>query len=572
MGQPGPDRLVDRRTLLRSAALLAGGLTLPGGAVAGAAPLRPVGLDAAGRSVSGEPIVITAPIERLGQDARPSGEQVLRLAGQVQGPETLDPHLARDLPTAFLLRQIFRGLTRLGPDLQPTPELAERIEISADGLDYTFTLRREAVFHNGRQVTAADVAYSLTHALDPATAGGEGALLGGPTFLSDVVGAAEMLSGEATSLSGLEQVDGRTVRIRLVEPRATFLMKVAAAQTAIIDPNTVATNPEWWRAPNGTGPFRVVEWVPDDHLTLERFDGFFAGPPPLERVEMAMGPKAFQSFNLYQAGSLDLDGVPVGAVDSVISSRTQLRREVTVAPSLGTFYIAFRTDVPPMDDPRIRRAVFQAFPVAKVAELTYNGHLEPATGLIPNGMLGRDWPVEGEPYDLEAARAEVVGSRYGSPENVPPLEIYTAFSGPAESLRDVLRRDLGLAADVYAVDWLQFIDGLSLRRYPAYAWFWGADYPDPENFLWTLFGEGSPDNYLDYHNQPMNDLLRQARAENDVDRRADLYAQAQTLLMADHAVMPIYHDVNYSLAKPYVRGVELTPLGIIRLDTIWLER
>lgn len=565
------DRSLTRRSILRSAAL-AGAAALPawGGAFAG--PGRPAFLDRAGRPVAGEPVVITAPIEPLGQDARPSGEQRLRLAGEVQGPDSLDPHLARDLPTAFLLRQVYRGLTRLGPDLQPVPELAERIEISADGLEYTFTLRPEATFHNGRQVTAADVVFSFTHALDPATAGGEAALLGGPTFLSDIVGASELLGGAANSLSGVEALDGRTVRVRLVEPRATFLMKVAAIQAAILDPNTVAVAADWWRQPNGSGPFQVEEWVLDDHITLARFDGFYAGPPPLERIDLALGPKAFQSFNLYQAGELDVDSVPSTAVDSALSPHSPLRWEVTVTPALGTFYVAFRTDTPPMDDPRIRRAIFLAFPEEKVAELTFNGSFQVASGLLPNGMLGRDWPVAGEPYDLEAARAEVAASSYGSPETAPTLEIYTSFGGPADSLRDVLRDDLGLSVEVFAVDWPQFIDGLALRRFPAYAWYWGADYPDPENFIWTLFGEGSPDNYVGYDNPEMNALVRQARAESDLERRAALYAEAHELLMADHVVLPLYHDVSYTLAKPYVRGLEVTPLGIVRLDTVWLER
>ena len=568
-------RLVDtptltRRSILRSAAL-AGVAALPAWEGASAFPTRPAFLDQAGRPAFGEPVVITAPIEPLGQNASPSGEQLLRLAGEIQGPESLDPHLARDLPTAFLLRQIYRGLTRLGPDLQPVPELAERIEISADGLEYTFTLRPEATFHNGRQVTAADVVFSLTHALDPATAGGQAALLGGPTFLSDIVGASDLLSGTADALAGVEALDGRTVRVRLVEPRATFLMKVAAVQAAIIDQNNVALADDWWRRPNGSGPFQLDLWVPDDHITLVRFDGYFAGPPTLERIEIVLGPKAIQSFNLYQAGDVYVDHVPYTAVDSALAPNSPLRAEVTVTPALGTFYIAFRTDTPPMDDPRIRRAIFLAFPEEKVAELTYNGSFQVASGLLPNGMLGLDWPVTGEPYDLHAARAEVAASKYGSPENVPTLEIYTAFGGPADSLRDVLQDDLGLSVEVYAVDFPQLIEGLALRRFPAYAWYWGADYPDPENFIWTLFGEGGPDNYVEYDNPQMNELVRQARAEPDVEKRAALYAKAQDLLMADHVVLPLYYDVSYTIAKHFVRGLEVTPLGIVRLDTVWLE-
>ena len=557
-----PANRLSRRDLMRSSAVLAG-LAIAG---------RPAFLDAQGRTLTGESVVISAPIERLGQEARPSGEQILRLAGQTEGPDSFDPHLARDLPTTFMLRQIYRGLTRLGPSLEPVPELAERIEISADGLDYTFTLRSEATFQSGRQLAAADVVFSLTHALDPRTAGGSAALLGGPTFLSDIVGAREMLTGDAETVTGIEAIDYRTVRIRLVEPRAAFLLKIAAVQAAVIDPEDVASGPDWWRNPNGSGPFRVAEWEPDERIALERFDGFFAGPPPLERIEFALGPNAFNSFNLYQADQVDIDGVPFEDVEFVLSPINPLRWEVTVQKGLGTLYVAFRTDTPPMDDPRVRRAIFLAFPRSRVAELTYNDKLTPATGLIPDGMLNRDWQVETEPYDLDAARAEIAASSYGRPEDVPTLEIYTAFGGPVVALRDVLVDELGLSVDVYSVDWSQFIEGLALRRYPAYSWYWGADYPDPENFIWTLFGEDSPDNYVDYQNPPMNELIRRARTEPDIVLRGDLYAEANALLMADHAVMPLYYDVYYTLTKPYVRGLELTSLGIVRLDTVWLER
>src|SRR5690606_37659912 len=99
---------------------------------------------------------------------------------------SLDPALVKDLASMFLLRQVYAGLTRLDDELQPIPGLAERIEISPDGLTYRFTLRDQAYFHNGRPITAEDVEFSLTRALDLATVHGDASLLGGPTFLSDI--------------------------------------------------------------------------------------------------------------------------------------------------------------------------------------------------------------------------------------------------------------------------------------------------------------------------------------------------------------------------------------------------
>lgn len=507
-----------------------------------------------------------------GASPNPKGDQVLHLAGSTQGPESLDPALAKDLPTAFLIRQIYRGLMRLGPDLQPVPELAERVDVSPDGLVYTFTLRQNTAFHDGRALIADDVVFSFTHHLDPNTAGGQAALLGTAAFLGDIAGAADMLSGAASELAGVKALDEATVEITLTEPRAAFLMKVAAAQTSIIDQADVQSKPDWWRTPNGSGPFRLIEWKPDDHMTLERFDAFFGGTPSLRRVEIALGPKANQSFNLYQSDKIEITDVPFDAVSRVADANNPLRAELTSTPALGVLYVAFRTDTPPLDDPHVRRAIFQGFPRDKVADLTFNDTVSHATGLLPNGLLDRNWSVTVDAYDLDAAKSELAASKYAGRDDIPPIQIFTSSGiSPVDSLRQVLEEDLGLTVEVIEPDWPEFIDGLALRRFPAYSWFWGADYPDPENFLWTLFGSDGPDNYLSYQNPAMDALIAQARVESDVEKRANLYAQANQLLADDFAVMPFYYGVNYTLAKPYVRGLEVTMQGIIRLETIWLE-
>jgi ABC-type transport system substrate-binding protein len=533
-------------------------------------PGRVAELNQGGTPVAGEPIVITAQPEP--PDANPTGDQVLRLAGPADGPESLDPARSRDLATNFLIRQIFRGLTRLDSDLLPVPELAERIEIGADGTEYTFHLRDEITFHDGTPIEAADVVASLTRALSPSTTNGDVNELGGPSFLSDIDGAADVISGEATELRGVTAVNDRIVQIRLVEPRATFLMKLASAPASIVDAKQVAGDAERWRSPNGSGPFKVSEWVEGEQLALQAFESYFSGTPPLRRVDVLLGPNALQSYNLYQAGEIDIDSIGINVLDRVLSPESGMEDEVTVTPLFAVDYIAFRTDIEPMDDPMIRRAIQLGFPRAKVADVTFGGYVDPAAGLVPNGMLGVDWPVDALPYDLGAAREAIAQSRFGSAENVPPIRIYSASATGSESLRDILGQDLGLTVEVIAVDWPDFMDGLARREYPAYELYWGADYPDPESFLWTLFGTGRADNYIDYSNPIFDDLLQQAASEQDVAPRAALYEQAQQALMDDLMLIPLYYDVSYSVAKPFVHGLEMTPLGILRLETVWLER
>jgi ABC-type transport system substrate-binding protein len=516
-----------------------------------------------------QPFVLEAQDDPIG--ATPSGDQTLRLSGPVEGPDTLDPAFSRDLGTTFLVRQIFRGLTQFGSDLQPVPALAQRIEISADGLDYTFDLRDNATFQDGTPITADAVVFSLTRAMDPAIADGDVLLLGGPTFLSDIDGAGDLMSGQSKDLRGVEAVDEDTVRIRLSGPRSTFLMKLASAPASIVDPADPGRGVDWWRTPNGSGPFRISVWALNDHMTFVPFGGYFGGPPALSRIEIRLGANALRPFNLYEAGQIDVTGVDVTFVDRVLAPESGFSDQIRVTPLFAVDYIAFRSDIPPFDDPEIRRAIQLGFPREKIASVTYDGYVAPATGLIPNGMLGVDWPAQTLGYDLDAARQAIAESTYGSADKVPPIRIYVSGYAGATALRDTVERDLGIQVEIIDVDWSEFVVGLSRRSYPAYELYWGADYPDPESLLLILFGSGRSDNYVDYSNGAYDELLLQAASEQDVAKRSELYLRAQQLLVDDQVIIPLYYDVAYTLAKPAVKGLEVTSLGILGLESVWLE-
>src|SRR5829696_6456831 len=328
--------------------------------------LTPLIASADATPVAGSVVVIEA--KDRPRISNPTGRQELRLAGTIEDPVPLDPAVARDVNSAFMTRQVFRGLTRFDENLEPVPELAQRIEISGDGLTYRIQLRDDARFADGSQITAEDVAFSFTRALSPQTAADAGAALAGPSYLGDIVGADEFIRGEASELIGLRVVDDRTVEIELEAPRATFLMKLASAPAAIVDPDDVARGGEWWRDPNASGPYVVDVWEPEDELQLSSNKFYVGGEPDLRQVAFRLGPGAANAFNLYQADEIDIVSVPIQAIYRVSDEESPLRQELDVSPVLSTTYIAFRTDVAPMDDPEIRRAVQLAFPRWKVAE------------------------------------------------------------------------------------------------------------------------------------------------------------------------------------------------------------
>lgn len=531
---------------------------------------RPPFLQADGTPVAGEPVSYTA--RRPLQFGDPKGDQTFRITGPVVGPQTIDPALVRDLSSAFLTRLMFRGLVVFDAELNPALELAERAEVSADGLTYTFTLDPRAVFRSGRQITSNDVVFSLTRAVNPATAGGQAGLLSGPTFLSSIAGISEMLSGSTETLSGLIAIDDRTVQITLAQPDAAFLMKLGSAATSIVDPDDVASSEDWWRKPNGSGPFQISEWVENDHMTLTPVETFLDGKPALEEITILLGTNAYSSFNLYQSDRVEVCGIGSNDVDRVTAPESTLGDELITAKLFSSEYMTFRTDVAPLDDINVRKALIQAFPHDRIAEVMFDGHVDIADGVVPDGMLGAKWPVKILPYDPEQAVATFKQSKYADTTEIPAIQIYSTGNGSVAAFRDVVEEVLGLTIDAITVQSDEFFSGLALRRYPAYALYWGADFPDPATFLESLFATGSSDNYVDYSNPDFDALLRQAALEQDPTVRAATYLQAQQLLIDDAVVVPTYHDVGYYLRKPYVKGFEYTPLGLLQLETIWLER
>lgn len=493
----------------------------------------------------------------------------LRLAGPVQGPGSLDPALARDLATNFVLRQLFRSLVHFDAALRPVPELAESVTVSNDNLTYRVTLRSSARFHEGRAIDAEDILESLSRALRPGTAGGSTASLPGSTYLGDIEGANQVLTGATNMLSGVVVVDSRTVDITLAQSSATFLMKLASVPASIVDRHQSMSGAPW-NAPNGSGPFRLTSWEPGEAIELAAADTWWAGKPRVPTIRIRIGSSASQPLNLYQGGEIDVvDQVPSDQVPLVADPASGIAIGDLIQTDLfAVSYIAFGNTTPPLDDLNVRRAIRLAFPVSNVARAMFNGTVREAHGLIPDGMLQATWAEPLAPVDIAAAMDALSKSRYGAAARVPVIRVYGADVAPLEALRDTLRDALNLTIEVISVNWPDFLAGLAARRFPAFALYWGVDYPDPENLLWTLFGSESPENYPGYQNPDFDAVLAHARTTLDPRQRAAIYADAHRILLEDVAVIPLYFDRRTTLVRSGVGGLDVTPMGILRLETI----
>ncbi|MGH9173540.1 MAG: ABC transporter substrate-binding protein, partial [Vicinamibacterales bacterium] len=452
---------------------------------------------------------------------------------------------------------------KLDDDLRAQPDLSERIVISADGRTYTFVLRPDAIFHDGSPIDARAVVASLNRSSDPELMDGDGFALPAAIYLIDIVGAEARLAGVAESISGVAALDARTVQITLRDRTANFLYKLTGNPAQIVDVASIKGE-DWWDDPNGSGAFELTRWDANE-IVLTRFDDFYDGPPLLDDVRVLLGGSAFQPLNLYESGQIDLTEVPYFSVDRVLSESDPLNDDLRVVPQLSTAFIVMNPNLEPFDDPAVRQAIVAAFDRSKVTDVMFDGKVTQADGIVPPGILNREWLAMNPAHDLDAARVLF--------DSVGELDVSPAFfgSGAAISLARVLERDLGIEAGAIGLEWSDFSSRLTARSLPAFALTWIADFPDPANFLTALFLSDSPDNYIGYSNADVDRLLRAAEVEMDADERVRLYLEAQQRIIDDAVLIPLYHDVSYMVVKPYVNGLTISSIGILSLEDVWID-
>ncbi|MHB1004647.1 MAG: peptide ABC transporter substrate-binding protein [Chloroflexota bacterium] len=479
-------------------------------------------------------------------------EGVLRLAGSE--PRTLDPALAQDATSSSYLVNIHEGLVKLDDKLQVAPALAASWQVSPDGRTYTFKLREDARFQDGQPVTASDVKYSLERATDPVLKSPVAA-----TYLGDIVGVADKLAGRAKEVSGVTVRDGGSVAITIDAPKVYFLAKLTYPTANVLQRQNVESGPDWAKKPNGAGPYRLTRWD-QDWLVLQRSEQYYAKAALPREVRFYVGNRS--PLAMYEADQLDVTTVNLGDIERALDKVSALNKDLVITPGLGLYYLGLNATTEPFADRNVRRAFAQAIDKDKIVQVTLKGTVRRADGLLPPGLPGYDEGFKGLPYDLAAAKRSLADSAYGGAGGLPPV---TITGGMGDTFAQIFYRNLGAEMEVQVVR-EGFFEGLLARAYQMFFSGWLADYPDPQNFLDVLLHSQSEGNHSGYANNEVDRLLEQARVEDDAAKRLALYRQVERIAVADAALIPLYFDAQYTLVKPRVHGLALTPLGIVSFE------
>ena len=505
-----------------------------------------------------------------GRVERPAGGRLVRLFSD---PPTLDPHITTDSTSAVIVNEVFGGLVTITPDIVIAPDLAEDWDISPDGKVFTFRLRQDAKFHDGRPVVAEDFRWSLERAADPLTESPVADL-----YLSDVIGVADKLNGKAETIQGLRVIDERTLELTIDAPKSYFLAKLTYPTAFVVDRKNVEGNKNnWVFEPNGTGPFRLERYDIGETILLGRNENYHLGPPFLDEVEFILS--GGDPMLMYENDEIHVTGLGLADLERVQDPSNPLRTELATAPPGFTVsFIGMNLEQPPFDDVKFRQALNYAVNKKEIATTALSDLVVPAIGVIPPGFPSYNPDLRGYGYDPEKAKRLLSESRYGAdPASIPRITLSIAgnFGASVGLDMEVMLRSwqetLGVEVEIQQTEWATFLQDVHQRRFQMFALAWSADYPDPQDFLDIMFHTDSANNWGNYNNREVDSLLEKARVEPDQTARFQQYNLIEQLIVDDAPWVPLWHSTERKvLVKPEVKDYFLLPMTIPKLRHVYI--
>jgi oligopeptide transport system substrate-binding protein len=475
---------------------------------------------------------------------------------------TLDPAIGYDWQNWSMIKSLFDGLMDYEPGTTKLrPELAESYEISPDGKTFTFKLRKGVKFHNGREMTADDVKYSLDRVTNPKTQSP------GAGFFASINGYEDVAGGKSESLSGVTVVDPSTVKIELSRPDATFLHVMAINFSHVVPKEEVEKyGADFGKHPVGTGAYKMAEWTLGQRLVFERnADYWHKGLPYIDKITFEIGQEPIVALLRLQNGEVDVpgDGIPPAKFQEVMADPEQKAR-VVEGGQLQTGYVTMNTEMAPFDNVKVRQAVNMAINKDRIVKLI-NNRAVPANQPLPPSMPGYDKAFSGYAFDVEKAKA-LLGEA-GHPEGFE-TELFVMNTDPNPRIAQAIQQDLsaiGIKASIQSLAQANVIaaggekDGAPMIWSGGMAWI--ADFPDPSNFYGPILGCGGAVqggwNWSWYCNKELDE--KAAAADSIVDpakaeERAKLWGDIYAKIMADAPWAPVFNEQRFTMKSPRMGG------------------
>src|SRR5213592_2761782 len=496
--------------------------------------------------------------------AQPAGTLVV---GLVAEPVNLDPAQVTDLNSNRVGRRIVETLVTF-PDesTQVVPGLAESWAISKDGLKYTFKLRKGVSFHDGTPLNAEAVKFSINRQIIPEHPFNK---LGKYPFANYFFG----------NVKAVEAVDPQTVEFILKEPRASFLAVLTAGAASIVSPTAVRKlGVDYPLTPVGTGPFKFVAWDRGQRVVLEKNAGYWKHPVKIDRV----------IYRPIVEGQARLTELLTGALDLIVDTppdfvpQLESNPKVMVLKQVGVhvWYLGINNQKKPFDDKRVRQALNYAVinKEALVRDVLKGTGSFSRGPVLPN-TWGADAALKAYPYDPERAKKLLAEAGYPSgfsttlcvPESGSGMQLPVAMSTVIQSNL----KAVGVNVVLQTMEWGAYIANLRTKEQDLFALSWMAGNEDPDLVMYPLLhsSQWTPNgpNRALYKNEKYDELLHQARLTTDQKKRAELYRDAQRILVDDAPWVFVDHEIQTAAHAKRVQGFKLHPSFDLRVETISLK-
>lgn len=467
-------------------------------------------------------------------------------------PKTLDPAQADTVHEGRIVAALHEGLVNLHPEtLAPVEGVAQAWSVSADGLRYSFRLRVDARWSNGEALTAQDFVYSWGRLLDRHTAAPYAYLL------FPVRGArAYHETGEGWEGVAIRARDDWTLEVELEHPVAYFLELTAFTPLLPVHEPTLDAHPDSWQRPGlhvGNGPYVLAERRINDRIRLRRNRFYWdAARVGIGSIDLYASSSADAALNLYLSGAIDW----TPTLPATVLPRLASRPDFVGGPYLGTYYLRCNLRRPPLDDPKIRKAISLAIDRESIVRHVTQGGEVATSVFVPPWIPGYVSPGGGG-QDLDAARALLTEAGYAGGAGLPEIEyLYNAselHQEIAEVLSTTLRRDLGVVLRLRREEPKVYFGSQESGDYTLSRAGWIGDYLDPRTFL-EMFVTGGEHNQTGWSDARYDALVDEAGREPDAARRAALYLEAEGILLEAQPVIPLYHYAHQNLVRPGLAG------------------
>ena len=519
----------------------------------------------------------TPPAENGGtsETPAPAGEakpQVLRINLHSE-PPTADPGLAEDTTSGAVILATFDGLTRIGADDKPELAGAESYEVSEDLKTYTFKIRDQK-WSNGEPLTAHDYEYAWKRALDPKTASNY-------AYQLYYIKNGEKANKGEVSLDevGVKALDDKTLEVQLENPTPFFLELTAFRTYFPVNQKVVEGNEKWAAEAAthiGNGPFKMESWDHKSKMVLVKNENYWdAENVKLERIELSMVEDENTELSMFENGELDWAGAPWSDLPTDAIPALKADGRMHTKPIAGTYWYKFNTEKPPFNNVKIRKAFAYSIDRQSLIDNILQAGQLPAMGAVPPSMAVKDGSYFKD-NDVETAKKLLQeGMQELGITSLPEITLsYNTSEGHAKiaaAIQDQWRKNLGVEVKLENKEWAVYIEDLHQGNYQIGRMGWLGDFNDPINFLELYKDKYGGNNDTRWEHPDFKAKLNESALETDQEKRKQILADAEQILMDEMPIAPIYFYTQSWVQNESVKGAIMTGLGDVDFKGVYIE-